>query len=453
MSDSPISYLASLSNLPNFRRRFPPAALVSFGMISALLSTPAYAAITANDDVRQVPQGVAVVIDVLANDVSTEPGLSIASFGQPSSGTVTDEGGALRYAPEQGFTGSDSFTYAIQNNAGEQATATVTVSVQTIDEVAEVSTIEDAAPRAATTIMRSHREAVSLFLNTGSFASLNGRATTSDSDDGGGAGDGNFKLGGVFLSINHRGGDQEAKGEQLAYDEDLTGFTLGGDIAWGPNWTAGAAVGASQTTIDFADGKGDFNVDDISILGFAGYRSDRFSFQTQMGYAVLDYAFNRAQSEGNNLFGFAKAQYVWQRQAWQVSPAFTLNYQNHFVEAYLEEGDNPSSFSSQKNRALQAGFNLNIDRAINFSWGVLLPRFAVNYERIINSGQQGISGFAGGQTFELIGDEGDKDQILVELGTSAVLPRGLSFFGNVQSFLEQEGYSSTTLQLGLRKEI
>lgn len=419
--------------------------------LSVLLSSPANAVITANDDIRVVPQGTAVVIDVLANDNSTEPGISILSFSQPANGTVTNAGGALRYEPNSGFIGQDAFTYTIVNDLNEQETATVTVDVQAVDEVVVASTIEDAAPRAATTIMRSHREAVTLFMDSGGFASLNGRAVTGDQGEG--SGDQPFKLGGVFVSVNHRGGEQDADDIQLGYEESLSGVTVGADLAWGPQWAAGFALGLSQTDIEFDEEQGDFAIDDISLLSFASYRTPKITVQAQLGYTLLDYAFEQADSDGNNLFAFAKAQYIWQRHAWQVIPAFSLSYQNHFVDAYEEAGDDPSSFSSQKNRTLQTGLSLHIDRAMTFSWGVLLPRVAVSMENIIKSGQSGINGFAAGQEFELLTEESDKSQVVVDLGASAVFPQGLSLFMNIQSFLQQEGYSSNTVQLGLRKEI
>lgn len=74
------------------------------------------APVARNDEAATDP-GVAVTIDVLANDVNPDDapgfGLRIASFGDGSNGTVTraDDASALVYTPAEGFVGSDSFTY------------------------------------------------------------------------------------------------------------------------------------------------------------------------------------------------------------------------------------------------------------------------------------------------------------------------------------------------------
>ena len=96
---------------------------------------------------------------------------------------------------------------------------------------------------------------------------------------------------------------------------------------------------------------------------------------------------------------------------------------------------------------------MHVDRAINFNWGVFLPRFALTAEQIINSGQRGINGYSGGQAFELAASEIDKSHMLVDAGASLVLPRGWAVFFNVQSLLQQKDYSSNAVQLGFRKEL
>lgn len=70
------------------------------------------------------------VIDVLANDSDIDgDNLSIKSYTTPSHGTVTKENGKLKYTPESGFSGTDTFNYTITNGALEDmATVTVTVN-------------------------------------------------------------------------------------------------------------------------------------------------------------------------------------------------------------------------------------------------------------------------------------------------------------------------------------
>ena len=276
-----------------FARRAIYCALTSL----SVASLPAHAALTANDDARQVPQDTAVVIDVLNNDTSDQGALTITGFSNPANGTVEDEEGALRYIPNAGFYGADRFTYTVENGVDAPQTATVSITVTPNEVVVEGVSVVEAAPRAARNVMRSHREAVSQFLDSGSFASVNSNEVASwQRPLGGSAGDRDFAFGGAFLSVNHRTGEQDAgdinAGDaQIGYDENMTGLTVGADFSWRDNWIAGAAIGASNTDIEYLTGSGDFSMKDTSLLGFASYRGKALTVQAQLGYSALNYDF------------------------------------------------------------------------------------------------------------------------------------------------------------------
>ncbi|MGE3808007.1 MAG: SdrD B-like domain-containing protein, partial [Gemmataceae bacterium] len=90
-------------------------------------------ALFAVDDAYEVLQnGTTVPLDVLANDAQlTDQELTIVLV-TSGSGTieVAPDGKSLNYTPGTGFTGSDVFTYTIQDQHGHQDTSTVTVNVQ-----------------------------------------------------------------------------------------------------------------------------------------------------------------------------------------------------------------------------------------------------------------------------------------------------------------------------------
>ena len=81
----------------------------------------------ARDDQVSTPHGTAVVIHSLTNDTGRQ--LTITATGQPSDGTTTFTAGSQTYTPPAGFSGSTTFTYAATDASGQQATATVTVTV------------------------------------------------------------------------------------------------------------------------------------------------------------------------------------------------------------------------------------------------------------------------------------------------------------------------------------
>ncbi|WP_321529767.1 tandem-95 repeat protein [uncultured Desulfuromonas sp.] len=80
------------------------------------------------DDAATTRVNQPVTTPVLDND-SFEGTPRITAFTPPGHGTVTDNGdGTLTYTPEEGYTGSDSYTYTV-TSGGVTETATVTISV------------------------------------------------------------------------------------------------------------------------------------------------------------------------------------------------------------------------------------------------------------------------------------------------------------------------------------
>jgi hypothetical protein len=85
----------------------------------------------ATDDVVEVITGKEVIIPVLANDMAAGDGaLRIVAISVPGHGSVnvlSDQ--TIRYLPQSGFVGIDSFNYTAVDEQGTSATATVTVKV------------------------------------------------------------------------------------------------------------------------------------------------------------------------------------------------------------------------------------------------------------------------------------------------------------------------------------
>ena len=86
----------------------------------------------AENDEAQVLVGGTISINVLINDSDADgDGLRIEDLGDPANGgvAVTDDD-EIRYTPDAGFTGTDSFTYTVSDGNGGTSTAEVEVSVE-----------------------------------------------------------------------------------------------------------------------------------------------------------------------------------------------------------------------------------------------------------------------------------------------------------------------------------
>ncbi len=84
------------------------------------------------DDTATTPQGVAVSVNVLANDTDPDNDtLNVSSVTAPANGiaTVNAGGTSVTYTPNAGFLGADSFTYRISDGHGGIGSGVVRVTV------------------------------------------------------------------------------------------------------------------------------------------------------------------------------------------------------------------------------------------------------------------------------------------------------------------------------------
>ena len=100
--------------------------------VTVTVNRPNLPPLAADDAARTVAGGSGVAVPVLANDGDPDDDpLTLVAVEAPGHGTVQVEPGGdqLRYTPQAGFVGSDSFAYTVSDGRGGTATARVTVTV------------------------------------------------------------------------------------------------------------------------------------------------------------------------------------------------------------------------------------------------------------------------------------------------------------------------------------
>jgi hypothetical protein len=89
----------------------------------------------ARDDEAQTTEDEAVLIDVLGNDADFDGDpLDVVALSSPRQGTAVAEGDLVRYTPFPDVAGTDSFTYTIDDGRGGRDSATVTVTVEAVND-------------------------------------------------------------------------------------------------------------------------------------------------------------------------------------------------------------------------------------------------------------------------------------------------------------------------------
>ena len=114
-------------------------ATVTISVVDAIISI-----VTAND-ANTINEDTNVTIDVLANDTSTNDttsatgtgdtlGTIVSAVSTPANGTATIVSGEILYVPNANYHGTDTFTYTARTLSNNEANATVTVTVTSVDD-------------------------------------------------------------------------------------------------------------------------------------------------------------------------------------------------------------------------------------------------------------------------------------------------------------------------------
>lgn len=99
------------------------------GTVSVTI-TPTNDPPAALDDSASTEQGVAVTINVVANDTDPDSDpLTVVSFTQGANGSVTCSASECTYTPNAGFSGTDSFTYVVKDPSLASDTGSVSITV------------------------------------------------------------------------------------------------------------------------------------------------------------------------------------------------------------------------------------------------------------------------------------------------------------------------------------
>ncbi len=106
--------------------------------IVSITVDPVNDAPVANDDAATTPEDTAVTVDVAANDTDVDGNLDPSTatvLTGPANGTVTNNGdGTFEYTPNADFNGTDTFTYEICDATGLCDSATVTITVDPVND-------------------------------------------------------------------------------------------------------------------------------------------------------------------------------------------------------------------------------------------------------------------------------------------------------------------------------
>jgi hypothetical protein len=145
--------------------------------------------VVAVDDDATTDEEASVSIDVLANDLNPDgKTLTVVSTGSAAHGGVAVSGdGTVTYTPALDYAGDDAFAYTVRDETGNESTATVSVTVDPVDDGPaavddQASTDEDIAVTVAVLANDAHPDGDALSIVAITSNPANGTAEV-DGDD------------------------------------------------------------------------------------------------------------------------------------------------------------------------------------------------------------------------------------------------------------------------------
>lgn len=105
---------------------------------------PVNTAPTANNDISSTAYNTSTLVDVLSNDTDSESSVSLTwAISNQVWGSFTVENGQIKFTPTNGFTGTASASYEIQDSKWAKDTATVSINVSNAPNTAPTVSINN----------------------------------------------------------------------------------------------------------------------------------------------------------------------------------------------------------------------------------------------------------------------------------------------------------------------
>jgi len=274
-----------------------------------------------------------------------------------------------------------------------------------------------------------------------------------------------------FASGEYQHKDRDQTANQLGFDTDTAGGTVGIDYRL-ETW--GVIGGAFNYRHDFGEYKhsyGDFDMDTENFIIYGSYfPSDQSFIDLSFGFANKDFSDTHADNivagntvsgdtSGFEFTGDLSGGYDFSFDAFTIGPRAGLHYKRTDLNGFSENSANPAAnldtYLDQKYESFTGTLGAQASYAISADFGVVVPQISAQYVHEFLDGQnnQVILGCCGPGVVTFAGDNPDHNYANVGAGVVFVLPNGVSPFLNFQAELGNSLEQTETVSAGVRVEM
>lgn len=286
---------------------------------------------------------------------------------------------------------------------------------------------------------------------------------------------------GAFANVSYGRIDHDRTALENEFAVDHYGVTLGVDYRVHDTSVVGAALGYARADLDFAekggfDGggmdagsysmslyglhdQGDFYINGIVTLGRVDFDLTRNITYASENPAVDDTDETALSSTDGRQFlvGLATG-YQFDLRPTTITPSARFDLLSVKIDGYREANAGPFNLEvdSQTIRSARSTLGVDATRPVPTGFGVLIPRLSLEWHHEFRDpnpevGSRFVADPAG-TTFVSPGDDTDSDFFTLSGSVTAVVPRGVQAFAEVQTVLGLRDTSAYNLTAGVRSE-
>lgn len=295
----------------------------------------------------------------------------------------------------------------------------------------------------------------------------------------------------AFLSLDFDFHEKDITAiEGRGFESDGTSVLVGLDYLVNDDFSLGVAVNYATVDGDF-DGEvqgqdsggfdssryglvviGDYRFATDAYMGWSlgynnhEYETDRYSLVTMDGVdanGVLE-----SETDANEINAGFELGYDMTMTALTIGPRFALRYRKTDIDGYTEtvKSNNPSGANEplalivdeQTEKSLTSHLGVQLSKAINWDYGVLIPQLYLDYAHEFEDDQRDIRfSFVGddpsaGNTFVYNNDAPDRNYGNVLVGLVGVFAGGLQSFISYERLLAYNNHDNDKFSVGVRLE-
>lgn len=283
----------------------------------------------------------------------------------------------------------------------------------------------------------------------------------------------------MFITVEQNTLDRLASETESSYNGDMTRALMGATLRPNPNHSLSILTDLSNYSGDYEDG-GDFDTDKVALAFIYGFSLNQKSALTlSVGYDDISTERQRSASffdlfgapenqfTGSPIADFSynqfrvSAQYAYQLnfKRLNIKPIIGIDWQETDYGTYDEQGNSglELTFHDDKRESLLSAIGVQFSYSFGTDTGAFLPYFGITQkqEHENESRDVNVSFVYDANSIQFSYQTDDIDDQFFEANAGAiwVLKRGTQVFLDINSILEHNDYDSTSLNIGLRKEL